>query len=215
MSKCDLAQPEVAFCGFMIGSTGIKCPESKINAIINTSSPSSQSEVRRFLRMASYYHIIAKYAEIAKPLTELTGDRPFKWAEVEESAFRKLSTALTTAPVLYYPDHALPFTVTTNASTHAIGAVLEQTDDKSTRPVAYFSQKLSSTEQNYPTHKQGFLAIRRTIEHWRHHLIDKSFAVRTDSRAASFAQSQRVPGRRQARWLDFLSQFDFTHRSPP
>jgi len=41
----------------------------------------------------------------------------WKWGPEEDAAFRKLKQALTSAPILAYPDFEQPFTVQTDAST--------------------------------------------------------------------------------------------------
>ena len=52
------------------------------------------------------------------------------------------------------PDFSLPFTLETDASDRAVGAVLEQDQGRGLQPIAYFSRKLSSTEANYPVHER-------------------------------------------------------------
>ena len=78
--------------------------------------------------LANYYNrFVAHFAEIAAPLSDLTGKgTPFRWTQVEEDAFLALKKALCTAPVLVMPDFERPFVMETDASDRAVGAVLEQ-----------------------------------------------------------------------------------------
>ena len=78
---------------------------------------------------------------------------------MEENSFNELKNYLTTAPILLLPDPNKQFTVTTDASDFAIGAILSQDQGKGQQPVAYESRKLTSAEQNYPIHEKKLLAI--------------------------------------------------------
>ena len=64
-----------------------------------------------------------------------------------------------TAPVLLIPDPSKAFTVTTDASDFAVGAVLSQDQGQGDQPVAFESRKLSLAELNYPVHEKELLAI--------------------------------------------------------
>ena len=48
----------------------------------------------------------------------------WQWTEWEQLAFEGLKTALTTAPVLVYPDFIHPFSYATDASDISVGTVL-------------------------------------------------------------------------------------------
>ena len=73
---------------------------------------------------------------------------------------------LTSALVLLIPDPVKPFTVTTDASDYAIGAVLSQDHGKGEQPIAYESRKMTAAELNYPIHEKELLAIIHAIRLW-------------------------------------------------
>ena len=72
--------------------------------------------------------------------------------------FNKLKKALTSAPVMAYPDPAKPFLLTTDAATGdkngnpgGLGAYLSQMDANNVeRLIAYASRPLLDHEKNYP-----------------------------------------------------------------
>ena len=68
----------------------------------------------------------------------------------------------------------------TDASDIAIGAVLQQYLYGQWCPLAYFSRKLSSTEQRYSTFDRELLAIYCAIRHFRHFLEAREFHMLTD-----------------------------------
>ncbi|GBP33084.1 Retrovirus-related Pol polyprotein from transposon 17.6 [Eumeta japonica] len=78
-------------------------------------------------------------SKIIKPLTNLTrkGEKFIITDEVKR-AFKQSKDLITNAPVLSYPDHNSTFTLTTDASDKALGAVLSQ----SQHPIAYASLTL-------------------------------------------------------------------------
>ncbi|KAE8992784.1 hypothetical protein PR002_g20431 [Phytophthora rubi] len=62
-----------------------------------------------------------------QPMTRLlTKDCEWEWTEVQEFAFERVKAALTTKPLLAYPNFALPFRLVTDASKVGPGACLMQ-----------------------------------------------------------------------------------------
>ena len=102
----------------------------------------------------------------------------------------------------------------TDASDVAVGAVLQQYVDGMWHPISFFSKKLKPAETRYSTFDRELLAIYLAIRHFRHFLEGREFHVLTDHKPLTFALQAR-PDRhspRQARQLDFISQFTATIR---
>ena len=53
------------------------------------------------------------------------------------------------------------------------------------------------------------MAIRQCLERWRHFLVGIKFLILTDHVALTYIQSSSTVSRRNARWLELLSQFTF------
>ncbi|GBP71492.1 Retrovirus-related Pol polyprotein from transposon 17.6 [Eumeta japonica] len=81
-------------------------------------------------------------SKIIKPLTNLTKKaEKFIITDEVKRAFKQSKDLLTNAPILSYPDYNSTFTLTTDASDKALGAVLPEPT-----PIAYASRTLSETE---------------------------------------------------------------------
>src|SRR5277367_2582629 len=145
-----------------------------------------------FLGLASYYRKFVKgFSATASSLTQLLHkDISYQWGTTEQKSFEELKQYLTSAPVLLLPDPAKPFTVTTDASDFAIGAVLTQDQGKGQQPVAYESRKLSPAEQNYAIHEKELLAIVHAIRIWRMYLEGRRFTVITDHASLEYIKTQ-------------------------
>jgi hypothetical protein len=118
----------------------------KISAMVNWSKIKTIKQLRGFLGLTGFYRrYIQDYAKIALPLTKLLRNEvDFKWTEDQETAKQLLIKTITEAPILQAPDFNIPFTVTTDASLKALGAVLSQND----KPVAVISKTFSAQQEN-------------------------------------------------------------------
>ncbi|GJX79855.1 ribonuclease H-like domain-containing protein [Tanacetum coccineum] len=94
-----------------------------IKAVRELSEPTTQCQVREFLRLTGYYrHLIKGYATMAAPLTDLLRKDNFNWGVQEAPAFEELKQQLSTTPVLSLPYFNHVFVVEANASANGIGA---------------------------------------------------------------------------------------------
>ena len=93
--------------------------------------PRSTKEVRSFVGLCAYYRRFVKgFADIARPLHRATeADRAFCWTEECQQAFYELKRALTSPPVLAYPNEDGSFYLDIDASGMGLGAVLSQVQD--------------------------------------------------------------------------------------
>ena len=66
-------------------------------------------------------------------------------------------------------------------------------------------------EQNYNIHDKELLAIVDAFKHWRHYLegARHRILIKCDHKNLEYFMTSKVLSRRQARWAETLSQFDF------
>ena len=211
--KCSFHADRVEFLGYEISPNGVSMSPSKISSIREWPIPRSIKEVQAFLGFANFYRrFVPKYSHVTNPLTcLLKKDASFSWDKPQTQAFESLISVFTSSPVLCHFDASLPITLETDASDFAIGGVLSQIHpDKITRPVAFYSRKLTSAEINYDVYNKEMLAIIECIRNWRCYLEGYKFTVLTDHKNLAYFQSMKSLNRRQARWSERLSGLDFT-----
>ena len=159
LSKCKFVQREVKFLGHVISFNSIKTNPEAVADIVAWQRPAAGgtkavTAVRSFLGMAGWYRkFIPDFASIARPLFELTKkDVEWKWTNECQTAFEKLRDALVSKPVLAVADPNKPYTLHTDASDHAMGAILMQEDDNGeAHPIAYASKSFNDAQRNYDT----------------------------------------------------------------
>ena len=218
-SKCTLLQRRVSFLGHIVSAAGIETDPSKTELISQWGVPTSVKGIRSFLGLCGYYRrFIKDYAEIASPLTNLQRKGvKFVWTEECQSAFNTLKKALTSHPVMAMPKATGRFILDTDASDHAIGAVLSQEqDDGSERVIAYASRVLQPSESQYCVTRREILAVVVFLARFRQYLLGQpDFLVRTDNSAVSWLQRTPQPVGQSARWLAQLQEYKFTieHRA--
>jgi RNase H-like domain found in reverse transcriptase len=99
------------------------------------------------------------------------------------------------------------------------GAILLQQsdDDLKWHLIAFYSKSLNAVEQNYNIHDKEMLAVMRLLEEWRHFLdgVQCKVEIWTDHKNLEYFMTVKKLNRRQARWLLYLSRFDFVmHHCP-
>ena len=209
--KCRLFKKEVEYLGHIVSRHGVRTDPGKTSTVKNWPTPKNRKELRSFLGLCSYYRkFVRGYATIAAPLHALTKEKQnYMWDEACDQAFKQLKTALTSAPILRYPDPEREFVVDTDASNHGIGAVLSQVEDGQERVVAYYSRSLTAPEKNYCVTRKELLAVVEAVRHFHHYLYGTSFIIRTDHSALQWLKTLKDPEGQLARWLARLGQYDF------
>ena len=147
-SKCFFGQHSVLFLGHLISHNGIQPNPEKTQVVSDFPRPRSVKDIRAFLGLASYYRRLVKdFSSIAAPLTRLTRkSTPLKWDEACEVAFKRLKDALTTPPILAYPNLSQPFHLHVDASATGLGYILGQTVEEKDVVIAYGGRQLNKAE---------------------------------------------------------------------
>ncbi|KAL1446239.1 hypothetical protein WDU94_012386 [Cyamophila willieti] len=165
-----------------------------------------------FQRLSQYGLAVNNMADVQAPL-HLKGNphanTPLVWTPEMEEAFVKAKESLVNKVVLAYPNPDLELSVMADASSMAIGGTINQEQDGITRPLAFFSRKLSPAEQKYSTYDRELLAIFATVQKFSYLLEGRKFTIYTDHRPLTYAFTKVKDNNspRQIRHLTFISQF--------
>ena len=219
-NKCLLGVTELSFLGHHIDRQGITPLPEKVEAVRDFPQPQSQRQLRQFIGLVNFYHrFLPHCATLMQPLHALLSSTKPKsqsvtWTDLALAAFMATKEALAKASLLLYPDSEVPTCLMTDASDTAVGAVLQQYINDTWHPISFFSRKMTPAETRYSTFDRELLAVYLAIKHFRHFLEGRPFHVLTDHKPLTFALNTRSDRHspRQARHLDYISQFTSTIR---
>ena len=130
-----------------------------------------------------------------------------------QEAYDALKEALSTAPVLGYPDFSREFILEIDASLNGLGTILsQQGKDGQISVIAYASCSLHPSKRsmcNYSSAKLELLALKWAVtEKFRDYLLGSQFQVYTDNNPLAYVMESKL-GASQIWWLSELALFDF------
>jgi len=107
------------------------------------------------------------------------------------------------------------YTLDVIASNWAAGVVLQQEQDGLLRVNSYASKAFTGTEKLYCIKRKELAAMVFGLKHYRQYLLARKIVIRTDHAALSYLMTAKDLIGQQARWVDLMSEFDFTiqHRA--
>lgn len=213
--KCVFGSSQLEFLGHHISALGIRPLPSHVQAVSEFPAPTTLRQLREFLGLVNFSRrFIPHCAELLLPLTDLLrktkgSSSAISWSPEAEAAFRAAKQAVADAVLLIHPRTNVPTRIMVDASSVAIGAVLQQKIDSEWRPLGFFSRKLQPAETRYSVFGRELLAIYSTIQHFRHFLEGQPFYVLTDHKPLVYVfrtnSSKYVA--RELRQLAYISEF--------
>ncbi|XP_064475629.1 uncharacterized protein K02A2.6-like [Ornithodoros turicata] len=132
--KCQFTRTRIHFLGHVLDERGIYVDPEKTEAIRKMRAPESASELRSLFGMLTHLmKFLPGLAEKTKVLRELlSSDAAWYWGPQHEQSFKQIKKDLTTSPILAYYSPLRPHTLSVDASSYGLGAVLlqEETDSR-------------------------------------------------------------------------------------
>lgn len=216
IDKCSFEKTIIDFLGYEVSSKGLRPLDEKIEAISNFPKPETVEELRRFLGMLNFYrsHIpnAVKHQSILNSYLHNSKKKDktrIEWTTNAEDAFLQCKQDLQKAVTLSYPCDDVPYALMSDASNNCVGAVLQQRENNSWKPIGYFSKALTETQQNYATYDRELLAIYLAIKHFRNLIEGRPLILYTDHKALTYAfkSVNTDDSPRRIRHLAFISEF--------
>ena len=213
--KCEWVKTSVEFLGHHLNARGLAPLPQKVEAINKFPKPRSVKNMQEFAGMVNYYHrFLPSLADIMHPLYEALKGKPKKlnWTSELNKAFEETKQALANATRLAYPQEKGRLYLTTDASSKAIGGVLEQETEEGRRPLSFFSRKLTPAEEKYSTFDRELLAVHRGVRHFHHFVEGRPFIIETDHLPLinAFMKKADAWSPRQQRQLSAIAEYPCT-----
>ena len=216
--KCEFHSVE--YLEYILSPSGLTMSDNKVKIIQDWPEPKKVKDIQSFLGFANFYRqFIFNYLDIVIPLTRLIQkDIPWKFDSSCQDAFNSLKKAFTSTPILTHWISDAQLIVETNALDYALAAILSVVNkDNEVHPVAFHSRTFTAVELNYDTHDKELLAIFEAFKIWWHYLEGPAYPIDvvTDHKNLEYFSTTKVLTRRQARWSEYLSQFNLIIRFRP
>ncbi len=216
--KCKFETLETEYLGVIISEGSIRMDPVKIAGIAAWPMPAKKVQLQSFLGFTNFYrHFIKGYSKVVKPMTQLTGNDPWKWGKVQQDTFEELKRLLAEEVVLAIPTENGKFRVEVDASEGAIGAVLSQEQDGKWRPVMFLSKSLTVTDRNYEIYDKNCSQLCLRSTSGGHYLMGaaQDFEIWTDHQNLQYFRKPQKLNRRQAHWVTELAEYHFSlHHKP-
>ncbi|XP_062538950.1 uncharacterized protein LOC134207247 [Armigeres subalbatus] len=175
LDKCEYDKTRVTFLGHELDQNGFHIEEAKIGAIQKFRRPSTSSELRSFLGLASFVSPYLKnFANVSSPLWALVGSKVWTWDKRHEEAFNIMKDQIINCTVsLGYFSEQEDTVLYTDASPNALGAVLvQESAEGKSRIISFASKALTDTEKRYAQNQREALAAVWAVEHFSYFLLD-------------------------------------------
>jgi hypothetical protein len=224
-AKSKFAATEIEYLGYTLSREGIKPQQSKVAAILALQPPKNVKELRRVLGIIQYYRDLwHRRTDLLAPLTDLVAEcgstksskrkktdgkprkppKPWHWDDTHQKAFEEIKKIIARDVVLAYPSYEddEPFVIYTDASSRQLGGVITQKN----RPLAFFSRKLTETQQRYSVTDQELLSIVELLHEFKGMLLGQRIIIYTDHinlTRENIGQSSD----RTRRWMILLNEF--------
>ena len=159
----------------------------KVYAIQALTVPKTRKQLRQFIVMINFYRDMwQKRSELLAPLTALTCKNiKYEWKDKHQKCFDAIKRVIGREVLLAHLDFNAPFEIHTDAYKLQIGAVTSQQFN----PIAFYSRKINSYQQNYKTTEKVILSVVASIKEFRNILLGHQITVFIDHKDITYTKS--------------------------
>ena len=176
--KCTFKAQKVNYMGHILTADGLNPDPKKVEAVIKMKKPTDKTGLQQYLGMVTYLgKFLPQLSTVTAPLRILLEKTTeWSWMEEQDKSFESLQKMVTEAPVLKCYDAARPVTLSVDASSCGVGAVLFQDGS----PIAYASKAFTDTQKRYAQIEKELAAIVYGCDKFYQYLFGRPFEVETD-----------------------------------
>lgn len=155
--KCTFKAKEVSYMGHLLTADGLKPDLEKVAAIQNMHRPQNKTEQQQYLGMVTYLgKFLPQLSDVTAPLGahRLLLEKTAEWCQEEahDKSFEQLQRMVSETATLKYYDPAMPVTLSVDASSCGVGAVLLQNNC----PIAFASKAFTETQKRWAQIEKKF-----------------------------------------------------------
>lgn len=156
MILCQFLKTEFQYIGHVIRESGVQVNVSKFTSIRDCKPSHNVTLVQSVIGSCNYCRrLIIISSTIAALLTYVTKNKDhFQYTKADQKSFEHLKNRLSRWPDLQYEYSSMPYELLLDMSEAVVGAVLTQTDETGSRPVASCCRKLNAAGRGYPRQKE-------------------------------------------------------------
>ncbi|KAG0420508.1 Transposon Tf2-6 polyprotein [Dictyocoela roeselum] len=194
---------EVTFLGHTISGDGISPNIDRVDPLKKI-TPKNKKHIQRIVGIVNWYRgfIPNASSKISFLTDKLSKATPFSWNETDARKLSEIVNDIESKVKLTYPNPELDFTLETDASAQAMGAVLTQEGN----PIGFYSHKFNDSEKNYNTIEKETLAILKALQHFKPLIVNNKVMIRTDNK--NLIPEKNLTSRIQ-RWKLLLQEFNY------
>ncbi|KAE8889975.1 hypothetical protein PF005_g20423 [Phytophthora fragariae] len=209
-SKCSFATERLGYLGHELDADGVRPMPSFVHSVQEFPVPTGVTELKRFVHRASYYRrFVPDFARKGAPMTKLLRKGVvWRWSEPQQQAIECLKEALTSRPLLVYPDFSRPFKLVNDASKVGLGAA--HTGSRAGRTARGLRIKINSpTVAKYSITDLECAAAVWAVKLFRPYLYGRKFELVTDHAALKWLMTSKDLTGRLHRWSLQLQEYNF------
>ena len=211
---------EVEFLEVVIGLKGVEIQKEKVKGMLNWPALQNIKEVQKFLGLVNYYRqFIEDFAKVIVPLHLLVQkEEKQRQGKEQKKAFQRIKKIFISELILAIPDLDREMQVEADTSDYATEEVLSvKYKNGKQRPVVFISKSMNPMERNYKIHDKEMLAVIRCLETQRYYLEEAKiqFKIWIDYKNLQYFMTSQKLNCRQAKWMLYLSRFDFVLKHVP
>jgi hypothetical protein len=215
VDKCEFHTTKTKFLEIIVERDEVKMNSEKVKAIMKWRKSTHLKEIQAFLKFVNFYRrFIKNFFKVAKLLVKfIKKNHLFSWSKDCQKTFDELKKRVIEAFVLSYFSSKLEMFLKSDSSDYVSVKILSQkeNDDFIRSVITYFSKTLFFAECNYEIYDKKLLTIIRCFEQWRAELqsVELFINVLIDHKSLKYFMITKKLNKRQTRWAEFLTEFDF------
>ena len=178
--------------------------------------PDTVKQLRALIGLLNWQRtFVSNFSDKVQPIIKLlkTNNIKKEWGKEQDECLTQLIREFKSTKVLAHPDFSKEFILFTDASKHALGAVLCQCQStkigERAQAVAYFSRTLTETQRNYSVVEQEALAVTEAVTFFRPFIYGMQVNVYCDQRSLIYLFNQDKPSK-FLRWRANLAEYNLS-----